>query len=327
MKTFLFILFFPIALPIWILCQLIPLLFNWIVDTFIPFLQYDVFPAIKKYIKEKSAEMERNAEKLKQERENEKKDKQEKNKIIQTTLETNNNKIIQIPAESIEQEVIAEETIELPLEVSVSVNSSFDDIIGHGPPFTAEEYKKLRRTETEQQCKILKDCYDINNFASQWECARIYEFWGAKYRILAIHHYEKCFELNENAVFFNSINTSLGSLYEQCHDFEKAISFYKKSIELQPQLPAGYVEIATCLRKQNKLDEAMEFLEKAKNSKFYTNPAPYSCFDTCIDSKLQDLYKKKEKGYVFRPKKDSFEYYDYSMTIDEICSSYMQNWI
>ena len=42
---------------------------------------------------------------------------------------------------------------------------------------------------------------------------------------------------------------------------------------------------------------------------------------------VRRVYKKKEKGSVFRPKKDSFEYYDYSMTIDEICSSYMQNWI
>ncbi len=308
MKTLLFILFFPITVPVWLLYKLIPLLFNWLVDTFIPFLQYDVFPAIKRYIQQHSAEMEKNAEKLKQERE------EEKNNIIESNLNTH-------------IEGLEGKTEDISCEVSVSVNSSFDDIIGHGPPFTAEEYKKLRKTETEQQCQTLKECYNANDFESHWYCARIYSFWGAKYRLLSIYHYEKCFELNENTVFFNSVNASLGSLYEQCHDFEKAISIYKKSIELQPHLPAGYVEVASCLRKQNKLNEAIAFLEKAKSSKFYTSPAPYSCFDTCIDSKLEDLYKKRERGYSFKPKKESFEYYDYSMTIDEICNSYMQNWI
>lgn len=36
------------------------------------------------------------------------------------------------------------------------------------------------------------------------------------------------------------------------------------------------------------------------------------------------MYKKKERGYVFKPKKDTFEYFDYSMTIDDICDLYMQ---
>lgn len=124
MKTLFFILFFPITVPAWLLYKLIPLFYDWLVDTLIPFLQHDVFPAIKRYLKQKSAEMEKNAEKLKQERENEKKDKEEKNEIVQTTSEIENNRIIQIPAESIEQEVIAEETIEIPLEVSVSFNTS-----------------------------------------------------------------------------------------------------------------------------------------------------------------------------------------------------------
>ena len=82
------------------------------------------------------------------------------------------------------------------------------------------------------------------------------------------------------------------------------------------------------MRKQNRLDDAISFLDKAKESLYYINPASHSCFDTVIDNKLQDLYKKRDRGYTFRPKKESFEYYDYSiMTIDEICNSYMQNWI
>lgn len=68
MKKLLFILFFPITIPLYLIYRF----FGWLSDTFIPFVQYDVipflsdtlFPAIKKfinYIKEKSAE--RKAEK------------------------------------------------------------------------------------------------------------------------------------------------------------------------------------------------------------------------------------------------------------------------
>lgn len=64
MKKLLFIIFFPITVPIYLLYKF----FIWIGDTFIPFLQFDVFPlftdklfpVIKRYCKEKSAEMERN---------------------------------------------------------------------------------------------------------------------------------------------------------------------------------------------------------------------------------------------------------------------------
>lgn len=63
MKKLLFILFFPITIPLYLIYRF----FGWLSDTFIPFVQYDVipflsdtlFPAIKKfinYIKEKSAE-------------------------------------------------------------------------------------------------------------------------------------------------------------------------------------------------------------------------------------------------------------------------------
>lgn len=318
-------------MPTYLLCKFAIWFFQWIGESFIPFLLNRVFPTTKKLIKKLSVEIRENAEKHRQERE---KEKVGKNKTLQNSTKsielksiTKENILIKPLAESISQESLAEETIEIPLEVSVSVNSSFDDIIGHGPPFTPEEYKKLRKTETEQQCKTLKKCYNANDFDSHWSCARIYDFWGAKYRLLAIYHYEKCIELSKDDFSTFNLYTALGSLYEKSRDFEKAINAYKKIIEDSPYSPTGYVCVAKCLRKQNKLDEAVKFLENAKTSNYYTNPVPYSCFNTCIDNKLQDLYNKKAKGYIFRPKKDTFEYYDYSITIDEICNSYMQNWI
>ena len=97
-----------------------------------------------------------------------------------------------------------------------------------------------------------------------------------------------------------------------------------KDIKAKPEYPSSYVKIADCLRKMNMLDDAISFLEDAKKTDYYINPKPYSCFNTTVDRKLEDLYKKKERGYVFKPKKDTFEYFDYSMTIDDICDSYMQ---
>ncbi|MCH5192231.1 MAG: hypothetical protein J1F23_08725 [Oscillospiraceae bacterium] len=63
MKKLLFILFFPITVPIYIFIKLVIFTANIITDHFIPFLQYDVFPKIKQYFREKSAKMQENAKK------------------------------------------------------------------------------------------------------------------------------------------------------------------------------------------------------------------------------------------------------------------------
>lgn len=63
MKKLLFILFFPITVPIYIFVKLVIFTVNVISDHFIPFLQYDIFPRVKQYFQEKSAKMQKNAEK------------------------------------------------------------------------------------------------------------------------------------------------------------------------------------------------------------------------------------------------------------------------
>ena len=46
MKKLLFILFFPITVPIYLLIKL----FGWVKDSFIPFMQYDVIPFVNEHI-------------------------------------------------------------------------------------------------------------------------------------------------------------------------------------------------------------------------------------------------------------------------------------
>lgn len=65
MKKLLFILFFPITVPVYLLIKL----FGWVKDSFIPFMQYDVIPfvdehiisKIKEYAKHKAEQMQKGA--------------------------------------------------------------------------------------------------------------------------------------------------------------------------------------------------------------------------------------------------------------------------
>lgn len=214
-----------------------------------------------------------------------------------------------------------------PCTITTSVEVFGEDIVGHGPPFSEEEYKAIRFAETQQQCERLKKYYNFNSFDAQLTCAQIYEFWGAKYRLLAIYHYQKCAQLldpsNPQA---HNIFSSLGNLYEKCHEFALAIEAYQNAIRLQPQQPSDYAKIAECLKKMNRISDAIIYLENLKTSQYYISPAQDSNFDRYIDLRLQDLYKKKASGYKFKPKKEKFEYLDYSSTIDDICAMYLKTW-
>lgn len=341
MKKLLFIIFFPITLPIYLLYKF----FIWIGDTFIPFLQFDVFPlftdklfpVIKRYCKEKSAEMGKNSKRDLANADN-----------STETIEHSDFSPEQLPkkhAESDRKTLVADGTVDNELKLSCSINTGMSDIIKHPPPYTREEYETIRKAETEQQCNTLKKCYNTNDFESQLSCAQIYDFWGSSYRWLAIHHFNRCIELIKHTGcielvdgrkyikfgecmysynIYSNIYSRLGYLYEGCRDFENAINAYNNAIENRPELPTAYVEVADCLRKQNEINKAIDFLEKVKTTNYYISPEPHSCFVSVIDKHLNELYKKKEKGYIYRPRKDDLRYVDYSMSIDDICNTYLQ---
>jgi len=104
----------------------------------------------------------------------------------------------------------------------------------------------------------------------------------------------------------------MGMAYESLYDFEKALECYQKTINLRPDVQATYCWCAEVLRKLNRIDEAIELLEKSLDSK-WTKPITWkdvfgnihqkdTHFSDVIKKELADLQIKKQKGYIYKPR-------------------------
>lgn len=190
---------------------------------------------------------------------------------------------------------------------------------------TFEEYRSLREKEALVDCKVLKKYAHRHTAGALRMCGSIYESWGVKYRLLAIDCYEKSLQLK----FDSGTCRSLASLYEKDHQFEKALDLYVLFLEKNPGSPSSYISLANCLKKVNKLDYAIQVLHSAQKTEYYLYPPKhdYVHFKETIDSHLEDIEKKREKGYVFRGKRKNTDYIAVgSMSLDEICISYVSQW-
>lgn len=207
--------------------------------------------------------------------------------------------------------------------ISTTVQAYSNSLVGHPPPFTPEEYKKIRYAESLEQSITLKKCFTSDLYKDYYTCGDIFNFWGARYRLLAIDRFEHCLQIHPNA----SLYRVLGDLYEKDHRFQDAQAMYQMYLDKMPEYPAGYVFVARCLLKQNKIDEALDFLNDAKSTEYYLNPTAESHFDTCIDDKYREYAEKKAHGYIFKPKKITVEYIEVgSMSIEDICTDYLKKW-
>ncbi len=189
---------------------------------------------------------------------------------------------------------------------------------------TFEEYRSLREKEALVDGKVLKKYAHRHTAAAFRMCGSIYESWGVKYRLLAIDCYEKSLRLK----FDDGTCRALAGLYEKDHQFEKAIELYASLLEKNPGSPISYIDLADCLKKMNKLDHAIQALHSAQETEYYLYPPDdYPRFKETIDSRLEDIEKKREKGYVFRGKRKNTDYIAVgSMSLDEICASYVSQW-
>jgi len=90
----------------------------------------------------------------------------------------------------------------------------------------------------------------------------------------------------------------LGKAYEGEYDFDKALECFTKQAEIIPYWASIYCNIAKILTKQNKLNEAVQVLEKAKiiERMDETNIK-------VLDSRIYELKQKIKKGYVYKPRK------------------------
>ncbi|RKL63049.1 tetratricopeptide repeat protein [Thermoanaerobacteraceae bacterium SP2] len=196
-----------------------------------------------------------------------------------------------------------------------------------------EALKIIKQAKDRQEVldKIIELCQDIENPVAYYLIGTAYTWKGAKYRTQAIPYLEKyvanpveiekAFYEREgefidgfsSGIVLSYVYSNLARCYEGEYIFDKALEYYQKALELDPSVASKYIHLANIYVKMNNLDKAIEVMQNAKNSKYYKTIKKVSPVDgttICdnsfiyvIDNYLQGLYEKKQKGYVYKPRK------------------------
>lgn len=147
-----------------------------------------------------------------------------------------------------------------------------------------------------------------------------YVWLGAKYRVQAIEYLEKYinagavwsgtpkdiikfdgysvnqFEANKASVYYD-----LGKAYEGEYEFEKAEQAYLNAEKIEPYFATYSVCVANTYVKRNDLQKALNYLENKKQGNYYKKNI--NDYKTLLDSAIDDVTKKIEKGYQYKPRK------------------------
>lgn len=106
--------------------------------------------------------------------------------------------------------------------------------------------------------------------------------------------------------------TYLGKAYEGEYQFEDAYQSFLKAIKYAPYSTSHYCDLINVLIKMNRMDDARQVCLDAQQLPYYQ---PYhgklyngktfidDSFKKLIDSQLQDIDKKIDRGYVYKPRK------------------------
>lgn len=103
----------------------------------------------------------------------------------------------------------------------------------------------------------------------------------------------------------------LGELYEKEYDFNNALIAYESCIKLSPTNHHLYGRKVDVLIKMNRIDDALDYLATVKKSKYYKkykNNYDEDVFMKTINRLVLECNEKKEKGYVYRPRKQKINY-------------------
>lgn len=195
-------------------------------------------------------------------------------------------------------------------DIEAAMNA-YDKALELNPEF-AEAYinqgsilSKLGRNEEAVVCLEKAIAIKPNIGAAYWNLANIY---------LQLEKLEKVVQCRKqafllepklvNAETLNDLGTAIGKL----GDFEEAITYYQKSIELQPNYHLVHLNLGVSLRKTGKLDAAKEELQKAVTLKpddpeIYNNLGSILVEENQIDAGISHY----EKAVTLKP--DSAEYH------------------
>lgn len=197
--------------------------------------------------------------------------------------------------------------------------------------FSKESMKIIKHAKNKDDIldKAIELCVNAKEPAAYLNIAEAYRLKGTKYRSEAIKYYNKFLEnpvfmktnkkyaiqayqnITTENIELSNVYMNLGNAYEGQYDFEKALKMYKESQKIDPSNQIIYCCIARVYSKMNKLDESINILRKAKSSKYYKINATTilnkvykdDTFAKVIDSYLKDYEDKKERGYIYRPRK------------------------
>lgn len=213
-------------------------------------------------------------------------------------------------------------------------------ILGGGN-ITPQEEKKIKsiaekcKSRQELLNKIIEICGTPTTPKARYVCAMAYSWSNKEYREKAVESlnlylnnelYEGAYKNVSHASFagrkfsleeernihISNMLNSLGKKYEELYQFEEALNCYEKAHILDPYQGTQLHYIAKVYIKMNRLEEIKIRMEKEKQSNYY-EPVKYktildkeyieNSYKMNVDSILEDINKKIEKGYVYRPRK------------------------
>lgn len=200
----------------------------------------------------------------------------------------------------------------------------------------AKEQKQVNYILNQCNCrqdilnKVIKICGEPNTPQKRYIYAMAYGWSNKEYRRKAIYYINFYLEngLYEDKYLhsFKDINSTIEErkkehiydmtsmlidLYIREYDFDNAARLIEKNILLIPSLPLSYRKKVEVLIKTNKIDEAITFLQNFKKSKYYCKSEKYYPTTWMIDTineLLNDCTSKKEKNYVYKPRKQTINY-------------------
>lgn len=116
---------------------------------------------------------------------------------------------------------------------------------------------------------------------------------------------------NEKDIHVSTMYTYLGSILEKEYRFQDALDAYEKALKATPYFSTAYSNIAGILIKMNQKENALQIVEQAKASQYYTvyhyiDILGRECTDRefvrSIDSLEKRIKEKIQKGYVYKPR-------------------------
>lgn len=184
-----------------------------------------------------------------------------------------------------------------------------------------EARKYLRQSPTRSELCVYSAnlCSPSINNNELYLVSHALQWAGAKYRKDAIKHtidyisagaisdYIQSYILQGNGYSFDQRikfiaieHQNLATLYSKEYKFEDAIAELQKALQIAPYLLNTYPAIAQNYVKLGDYDSALSTLYSAKKTKYYKVNADMK---TIIDTSIANTIKKRESGYIYKPRK------------------------